>query len=326
MLNEQNRTVPEALLAEVTAAGAVIERARHLPPELVRRLAEAGLWRLLVPRAAGGEEVELPVFARTIERIAAADASTAWCLYQCNVTALAAALCLAPDAVTMIFSDPGAVVASGAGDGVATAAPDGDRVSGRWVFASGIHGATWLAANTLDRAGAAAGEPLTGEMYVVPAAAVGDDWDVSGLRGTGSVGYRLDDVLVPSSFGAPYTPLDPLPGPAPIGRLPTETLYGDGVGVAAVALGLGSASLEALVDLAAVKTPRVGSGPLRDRPSAQAAVGRADAALGAARGYLLGLKGSSQHRGVGERTVAGLLDCSRSSQRGRVAVVAEARP
>jgi indole-3-acetate monooxygenase len=278
--------VSDALLAEVAASGDAIEQARRLPPDLVESLATAGLFRLLVPRTAGGEEASARTFAEAIERIATADASTAWCLYQCGVTALAVALCLAPDAVDAIFADSCAIVASGAGGGSAHPAPGGHRISGRWVFASGIHGATWLAANMLNRADAAAGRPLAGRMYVIPVneAAITDDWNVSGLRGTGSDGYTLDDLFVPASFGAPYTPLDPTPSAAPAGWLTAGTLYG--VGVAAVALGVASASLEALVDLAAVKTPRVGVGMLRDRPAAQAAVGRADTALAAARTHL----------------------------------------
>jgi indole-3-acetate monooxygenase len=290
---EQDRTlatvspgVSDTLLAEVAAAGNGIEDARRLPAELLKSLAAAGLFRLLVPRSAGGEEADVRTFAEAIERIATADASTAWCLYQCGVTALAVALCLAPDALDAIFSDPCAIIASGAGGGTDQAAAGGHRVTGRWAYASGIHGATWLAANTLDRAQAGAGGPLTGRMYVVPvtAAEITDDWNVSGLRGTGSDGYTLQDVYVPASFGATYTPLDPLPARTPAGWLTTSTLYG--VGVAAVALGVASASLEALVDLAAVKTPRVGVGILRDRPATQATVGRSDTALGAARNHL----------------------------------------
>jgi indole-3-acetate monooxygenase len=91
-------------------------------------------------------------------------------------------------------------------------------------------------------------------------------------------------VLVPTPFGASYTALDPLPGPAPVGRLAPITLYG--VGVAAVALGIASAALQALVDLAAVKTPHLGMGRLGERPAAQASVGRSQVARSGGRAYL----------------------------------------
>jgi indole-3-acetate monooxygenase len=278
--------VTDEPVAAVSAAADEIEETRRLPGPLTERLAAAGLFRLLVPRAVGGEEVDLRTFTEAIELIAAADASTAWCLYQCGVTALAVALCLAPDAVDAVFSNRSAIVASGAGEGTAGPVRGGHRVSGSWGFASGIHRATWVAANMLDRAGFAAGGPLTGQMYVVPVAAakVTDEWHVSGLRGTGSDGYSLHEVFVPTSFAAPYTPLDPLPGGAPVGALATGIRYG--VGVAAVAMGVASASLQALVDLAALKRPRAGVGILRDRPAAQAAVGRSATMHAAARSHL----------------------------------------
>jgi indole-3-acetate monooxygenase len=199
--------VSDTLLAEVVAAAQTTDEARRLPTALVERLARAGLFRLLVPRTVGGEEADVRTFAEAIERIATADASAAWCLYRCGVTALAVSLCLAPDPVEAIFSDPFAVIASGAGGGTDHSTPGGHRVSGRWAFASGIHGATWLAANTLDRDLTAAGGQLTARIRVVPvtAAEITDEWNVSGLRGTSSDGYTLHDVFVPTSFGGAST-------------------------------------------------------------------------------------------------------------------------
>jgi len=281
------RVVDEGLLAEIAAAGDAIEAGRRLPSALVARLAGAGLFRLLVPREVGGEEADLRTFAEAIEEVAAVDASTAWCLYQCGVSALAVALCVAPEAAAEVFADPAVVVASGAGRGTSVVAPEGaHRISGTWAVASGIHCATWLMANTRPR-GDDSG-PVIGRMSVVPvgAAEVGDDWHVSGLRGTGSDTYRLDDVLVPAAYGAPYSALETLPGRAPVGRFATVTLYG--VGVAAVALGVAGAALDALVELAATKTPGTGAGRLGERPAAQASVGRSATSLAAARAHLHG--------------------------------------
>jgi hypothetical protein len=122
--------VSDTLLAEVVAAAQTTDEARRLPTALVERLARAGLFRLLVPRTVGGEEADVRTFAEAIERIATADASAAWCLYRCGVTALAVSLCLAPDPVEAIFSDPFAVIASGAGGGTDHSTPGGHRVSG----------------------------------------------------------------------------------------------------------------------------------------------------------------------------------------------------
>ena len=53
---------------------------RELPPDLVDALHEARLFRMLVPRSLGGEEVSPVDYVQAIEEIAKADASTAWCI------------------------------------------------------------------------------------------------------------------------------------------------------------------------------------------------------------------------------------------------------
>jgi len=59
-----------------------IEAGRALPGDIVAALHEARLFRLLLPRSLGGDELHLKTLAQAIEVIAGADASTAWCLGQ----------------------------------------------------------------------------------------------------------------------------------------------------------------------------------------------------------------------------------------------------
>src|ERR1700693_2499398 len=73
-------------LAPVIAAAAPrIESGRELPGDLVDALHEARLFRMLVPRSLGGDEVSPVAFMQAIEEIAKADASTAWCIAQTSV-------------------------------------------------------------------------------------------------------------------------------------------------------------------------------------------------------------------------------------------------
>jgi alkylation response protein AidB-like acyl-CoA dehydrogenase len=74
----------------IEKASRTIERDRELPRELLDAMHEAGLFRLLLPRSIGGEEIDLPTFVAAVEQVTMGDGSTAWCLAQgagCSMTA-----------------------------------------------------------------------------------------------------------------------------------------------------------------------------------------------------------------------------------------------
>src|SRR6202049_154424 len=81
----------EAVGPAVSAASDEIESTRRLPPALLDKLHEAGLFRLLLPRSSNGIETDPVTFFHVMETIAEADASTAWCLSQAGGCAMSAA-------------------------------------------------------------------------------------------------------------------------------------------------------------------------------------------------------------------------------------------
>src|SRR5438552_16296433 len=81
----------EAVRTAVGAASNEIESTRRLPPDLLDKLHEAQLFRLLLPRTANGIETDPVTFFHVIETIAQADASTARCLSLDGGTSYAAA-------------------------------------------------------------------------------------------------------------------------------------------------------------------------------------------------------------------------------------------
>jgi indole-3-acetate monooxygenase len=113
-----------------------IERTRCLTPPVVAALVENGLYRVLLPRSAGGTEAPPEIFMQMLEEVAKADASTAWCLGQCSVCAMIAGY-LDVDAAHRIFGSPGGILAWGAIGGEAHVVAGGYRAAGRWNFASG---------------------------------------------------------------------------------------------------------------------------------------------------------------------------------------------
>src|SRR5262249_61960900 len=101
------------------------------------------MFRMLLPRAYGGAEIEPLSYVRAIETIAGADASTAWCMNQASGGSMCTAY-LKPEVASKIFGPRDAVVSWGPGVGKAMAVDGGYRISGSWAFASGGPHATGI--------------------------------------------------------------------------------------------------------------------------------------------------------------------------------------
>jgi alkylation response protein AidB-like acyl-CoA dehydrogenase len=284
-----------ALAPMIAAAGDRIEREQALPSELVAALADAGLFRLLVPRSIGGAELALPDYLEIVEAVSLADGSTAWCLNQTNGRATLSAW-LEPTVARELFGDDRtATIANGPLPGRAVPVEGGFELTGEWTLASGCHHATWLAALAVvvDPAAAASEQARRRadgsrdvRHFVVPTreARIIPHWDAAGLRGTGSDSFALDHVFVPAGRSAAAGHDRPRE-PGPLYLFPTNLIFA--VGFAAVTLGIARAALDALRELAGAKTPRGTTGRLRDLALTQMQVGQAEAHLRAGRAFLL---------------------------------------
>ena len=268
----------QALAPRIAAAADAIDEARELPADLADEMKAQGLFRLLVPRSVGGEEMDWPDYLDVVRTVAAADASVGWCLNQGAV--FATTCCRAPPALAReVWGDPRTVVGNGPPQGRVELTPvaGGFRLRGRWMFSSGCRHANWLAALS-----GGAGQPPRLHLLPREDAELIDVWDVRGLRGTGSFSFRVDDVLVPD---ARTMRLDVPPRePGPIYVIPQGLLFACGFG--SVALGVARAGLDATIELAADKRPRFGSAPLCEDPVIQRQIGQAEAQWAAAKALL----------------------------------------
>ena len=269
-------TAIDDLAPAVAARAAETEAARRVPMDLVEDLAEAGCFRMLLPRILGGAEATLPELVRAVQTLAAADGSVGWTV-MIGSSAWVDLLHLPRASFDELFGRPGSIVAAViAPTGTAEVEPGGYRVAGRWSFATGVQHATWVGLNCLEAD--PAGGPPGMRLAVLPAGEVEieDTWHVSGLRGTGSQHLRVDGAIVPAERTC-----DPMSGEPchdlTVGRIPTPALVA--LMVSSTALGIARGALDDITALAAEKVPLLAAGTLATSPTFHSDLARADARL-----------------------------------------------
>jgi alkylation response protein AidB-like acyl-CoA dehydrogenase len=269
ILDRARAAVP--VLAAEAEAG---EQGRRLTPTAVDALRSTGVFRMAMPASWGGAEVTPPDQVGIVEALARADGSAGWC------GAIGAAggfltANLADDAGRELYPSVDAVTA---GWVVPTGRlrPDGDgyRLSGRWQFGSGCtHADVILGGALVDGPGHEV------RIALVPAEVVDvvDNWATTGLAGSGSHDYRIDDVAVPRAHTFAWGEVR---RPGPLYAWPgsfTVNLLGVPLGIAG--------------DELATKVLLPEGRPALDEPRVRLAVSRAEALVGSARSYVADVVG-----------------------------------
>ncbi len=273
-----------------------IEREQRFPPPLVEKMRAAGFYRMVVPRSLGGLGADPLTYLRVVELMAEGCGSVGWNLANNGIVQLVS-LGLPDEGVHEFYAKGPDTAGAGTavqGGGQAVPVEGGYRVTGRWSFGSGSPEASWMLGSfqILDDGRprlSPEGKPLywrgffsRAEVEIVPGS-----WDVTGLRGTGSFDWTVENVLLPERRTMVHAgvPLDNQwdRWPGTTYQLPTQCWIGPHH--SAVITGIARAGIEALIELAGGKTPRGRTGLLCDNPQVQDAVGRADAILNAGRTY-----------------------------------------
>jgi alkylation response protein AidB-like acyl-CoA dehydrogenase len=150
------------------------------------------------PKALGGSELDVLSSLRVLENLTYGDPSTGWVAMAASLAIGTGAAYLKDDAIDELFGGGRFPVIAGQGTrpGTAVARDGGFLLTGSWSFASGIKHSTHI--HTLGII-ESTGEP---RIFVLPVgkATLIDNWDVLGLRATGSIDYRIDGVFVPDAY------------------------------------------------------------------------------------------------------------------------------
>ncbi|MBU8899037.1 hydrolase [Corallococcus sp. H22C18031201] len=280
----------QALAPHVAARSDEIEAARTLPKDLVRALADTGLFRAVIPEAYGGLELHPARLFEALETLARADGSTGWCGMIGAATAVTSGWLPEP-AAREVFATPDVIVGGVAAPlGHAERVEGGYRATGHWTWASGSQHSDWLVGGVVLMEGGAPrmqanGMPET-RLLFFPArqVALHDTWFASGLCGTGSGDMAVKEVFVPESHGLSLMSGRPTVE-RPLFRFPVFGMLA--LGIPAVALGIARRAIDELVALASRKTLLAERRLLAARPAAQEAVADAEATLRAARAFVL---------------------------------------
>ena len=278
-------------LLERCGAQAEVERA--LPHEAYDALLDAGLFRMLAPKAFGGLELHPVEALRVIEAVARIDSAAGWCL---NISqSVGSFACWLPkQGGEELFERGGDTLFAGGFFPPAPAVPveGGWRVTARTAFNSGCHRAQWFAVPIVEVDDESSKyDPHTEDppprVAFVPRDEVElvDTWHTSGMRGTFSADVQIDDAFVPARRIAHLKRWIER-APAFAGPLYGTCPWLAAQGEAVVSLGIAGAAIDKLVDLSLRKTPGYGRTPLHAREMAQHHAARASALLDASRVFL----------------------------------------
>lgn len=213
------------LLKKIEEIGPVLEAnaatddaASQLTPETFEALRSLGVSHLLVPEAMGGAQLPPRQVLEVIEAITWYSGSAGWVasVHQ-GITAMSAAYL--PDSATSRLFGPGIenrFAGQGAPFGMLKKVEGGYRLTGKWNYGSGFSHATWSHSAALVDDGT--GKPQKDENgrpiilcahAPIPEHKQLGNWDVMGLKGTGSIDYAAEDLFVPDDLVFPIATAEP---------------------------------------------------------------------------------------------------------------------
>jgi resorcinol 4-hydroxylase (FADH2) len=182
------------------------ETDRRVSADIVERMGQADLLRVMKPRAHGGFEHGFEVFSQLVAVIASGCGSTGW-VYGLLASHQWLIACFSKEAQEEVWQDRNAL-ATGTYPPVfqAVAVDGGYRLTGKGGFCSGCDNAQWQFLGGMIPQ--PEGPPKAG-FFLLPTASctIDDNWHTMGLAGTGSKNIVAKDAFVPTYRALPFAEL-----------------------------------------------------------------------------------------------------------------------
>ena len=269
------------------------ESNRRLSPPVVTALKNAGFFKLFMPQALGGTEVDPLTMARVVEEVARHNTAAAWSLMVAN-TGFPMIVRLPDEGLSAIYTDnPDAFVAGSVHPPMnASTVKGGFFITGRNPLFSNVHEAQWLMvlAFVMEEGNMKMqnGHPqMIGAFMEAKNCEIIDTWHTIGMKGTDSNDVVAKDVFVPDYL---TFPLDPELPPNPRFKGPLYRFPASGFNIAClfppVSLALARNAINELKMLSEKKTPLGSMVAIKQKGSMQRKLGIAEALVQSSRAYL----------------------------------------
>ena len=285
------RRAAEGLLPLVESDSDEAETLYHQTDRVVAELRRNGLYSLLTPRALGGAELPYVEAMELVEMVTRADGSAGWCMMVEGVMGASAGAFLPDDGARTIYPDGADVTMAGNGvpRGFARPVDGGYMIKGDWAYGSAIFHAEWIHSGCFVMDGDKMKMTDDGHPIVVLCHHPRDtielkgNWNVLGLRGTGSYDYATvdDELFVPAGRCFMFdNPTQLRGGVQFVSGLVGMTTWGH----TSWALGVGRRVLDELAGLARERADLFGK--LCDSPTFKFSFADAEAKYRAARAFV----------------------------------------
>ncbi len=171
---------------------------RRVAEENIQALADAGVFRITVPRRYGGYEVNMRSMLDVSAAVAEGCGSTAWAVTLINVCNWFTSLYSQQAQDDVFGANPNARVAGVLAPTAKTRRVDGGLiVTGKWYYSSGSLHADWglLGIPVVNEAGVQVDQGTA--LIPREQLSIEDTWYVAGMKGTGSNAFVANEVFVP---------------------------------------------------------------------------------------------------------------------------------